>query len=216
MFSFILIITSFFIHNGDSLKTDLDKYLKKNLTQFESFDYKVLQIPVEYKNIGIIEDGDFNLCGNLVYVPVEVVTKGGRAIKSIVTVRVKLYKNILVTAKHIEKDQNFNTSDVELKKEDITQIKGSPLTSPNAIGTYRAKIALKQGTPIIEENIEPKPIILAGDKIEAKYSSGEVDVLFDAFSRQDGIPGGTIMIISKDKKQYKAKVIDSLNVTIIE
>ena len=41
-------------------------------------------------------------------------------------------------------------------------------------------------------------------------------VTFDAFSRQDGIPGGVITIISKDKKQYKAKVVDSHNVTIIE
>jgi flagella basal body P-ring formation protein FlgA len=216
MFSFILLISSIFIHTGDSLNTDLDKYLKKNLNQYESFDFKVLQIPVDYQNIKIIENIDFDLCGNLVYVPVEVLTKSGRAIKSIVTVRVKLYKNILVTARQIEKNQNFDTSDVELKKIDITQIKGSPLTSIKEIGTYRSRISLLQGEPVIEENIEPKPIILTGDKIEAKLTSGEVVISFDAFSRQDGIPGSIITIISKDNKQYKAKVIDSLNVNIIE
>jgi flagella basal body P-ring formation protein FlgA len=216
MFSFILIISSLFIHNGDSLKTDLDNYLKKNLSQFESFDYKVLQIPVDYIKIEIIEDIDFNLCGNLIYIPVQIITKGGRAIKEIVTVRVKLYKNILIVSKQIEKNQNFNTSDVELKKTDITQIKGSPLTSTKGIEAFRTKIFLKQGAPVIQENIEPRPIILTGDKIEAKLTTGNVIVSFDAFSRQDGIPGNTITIISKDKKQYKAKVIDSLNVTIIE
>ena len=216
MFSFILIIASLFTNNGDSLKADLGKYLQKNLSQFESFDYKVLQIPVDYKNIEIIKDRDFDLCGDLVYVPVQVVTKDGRAIRSIITIRVKLYKNILVTVKEIERNQNFSIADVELKKTDITQIQGSPLTSRKGIGVYRSKIFLKQGSPVLEENIEPKPIILTGDKVEAKLTAGSVVVSFDAFSRQDGIPGGIITIMSKDKKQYKAKVIDSLNVTIIE
>jgi flagella basal body P-ring formation protein FlgA len=137
-------------------------------------------------------------------------------IKSIVTLQVKLYKNILVTVRQIEKNQNFTTSDIELKKTDITQIKGSTLSSIKGISNYRSKILLKLGVPVIEENIEPKPIILTGDKIEAKLTAGDVVISFDAFSRQDGIPGSTITIISKDNKQYKAKVIDSLNVNIIE
>jgi flagella basal body P-ring formation protein FlgA len=216
MISFILIVYSLFIHNSDSLKTDLDIYLKKNLSQYESFDYKVVQVPVDYQKFKIVENLDLNLCGNLLYIPVEVVTKAGRMIKSIVTLQVKLYKSILVTARQIEKNQNFTILDVQLKKTDITQIKGSPLTSINRISNYRTKMFLKAGAPIIEENIEPKLIILTGDKIEAKLTSGDVVISFDAFSRQDGIPGSTITIISKDNKQYKAKVIDSLNVNIIE
>ncbi|MGA7723515.1 MAG: flagellar basal body P-ring formation chaperone FlgA [Ignavibacteriaceae bacterium] len=216
MISLILIMSSLFIHNGDSLKTDLDNYLKKNLSQYESFDYKVLQVPVDYKKFKLVENLDFNLCGNLVYIPVEIVTKEGRMIKSIVTLQVKLYKYILVTVRQIEKNQNFTTSDIELKKTDITQIKGSTLSSIKGISNYRSKILLKLGVPVIEENIEPKPIILTGDKIEAKLTAGDVVISFDAFSRQDGIPGSTITIISKDNKQYKAKVIDSLNVNIIE
>jgi flagella basal body P-ring formation protein FlgA len=216
MFSFILIISSFFIHNGDSLKTDVDNYLKKNLSKYESFDYKVLEIPSDFKQIEIIENKDFNLCGNLVYIPVNIVTKSGRAVKSIVRVRVKLYKSILVTARRIERNKNLNVSDVVLRKTDITEIQGSFRTNANGIESFRTKILLKQGDPVIEENIEPKPIILTGDKIEAKLTSGSVLISFDAFSKQDGIPGGTITIMSKDKKQYKAKVIDSVNVNVIE
>jgi flagella basal body P-ring formation protein FlgA len=194
----------------------MDNYLKKNLSKYESFDYKVLEIPSDFKQIEISENKDFNLCGNLVYIPVNIVTKNGRAIKSIVRVRVKLYKNILVTARRIERKQNLNTSDMVLRKTDITEIKGSFLTNANGIESFRTKILLKQGDPVIQENIEPKPIILTGDKIEAKLTSGSVLISFDAFSKQDGIPGSTITIMSKDKRQYKAKVIDSLNVNVIE
>ncbi|MDR3627339.1 MAG: flagellar basal body P-ring formation chaperone FlgA [Ignavibacteriaceae bacterium] len=194
----------------------MDKYLKKNLSQYESFDYNILQNRSEFKIIKIIEDREFSLNGNLVYVPVEGIAKDGRAIKSIITIRVKLYKSILVTAKQLERAEVFTPADFVLKKMDITQIKGTTLTSVKGIDTYRARIILRQGEPVIEENIERKPVILSGDKVEAKLTSGSVVVSFDAFSRQDGIPGGIITIISKDKKQYKAKVIDSQNVTIIE
>ena len=216
MFSIILLISAFFVNSGDSLKTDLDKYLKKNLTQFESFDYKVVQIPSDYRKLEIMQDRDFNLCGNVVYVPVDLITKTGRAIKSTITVSVKLYKNILVASRQIQKNQSLSLSEVELRKIDITQIKGSILRSLKGIDSFRAKIFLKSGEPILEEYIEPKPIILTGDKIEARLTTGSVDVSFDAFSRQDGIPGSIITIISKDKRQYRAKVVDSLNVTIIE
>lgn len=216
MFSLVLIIMSLFVHSGDSLKADMDKYLKKNLSQYESFDYNILQNRSEFKIIKIIEDREFSLNGNLVYVPVEGIAKDGRAIKSIITIRVKLYKSILVTAKQLERAEVFTPADFVLKKMDITQIKGTTLTSVKGIDTYRARIILRQGEPVIEENIERKPVILSGDKVEAKLTSGSVVVSFDAFSRQDGIPGGIITIISKDKKQYKAKVIDSQNVTIIE
>jgi flagella basal body P-ring formation protein FlgA len=216
MFSIILLISAFFVNSGDSLKTDLDKYLKKNLTQFESFDYKVVQIPSDCRKLEIMQDRDFNLCGNVVYVPIDLITKTGRAIKSTITVSVKLYKNILVTSRQIQKNQGLSHSDVELRKMDVTQIKGSTLGSTKGIESFRTKIFLKSGEPILEEYIEPRPIILTGDKIEAKLTTGRVDVSFDAFSRQDGIPGSTITIISKDKRQYRAKVVDSLNVTIIE
>jgi flagella basal body P-ring formation protein FlgA len=216
MLSIILIVTSLFIQSGDSLNTDLDKYLKKNLSQYEGFDYKILQIPADYKKIGIMEDRDFNLCGNLVYIPVEVVTKSSRIIKSIITVRVKLYKNALIAARQIEKNHNFSVSDFETKKVDFTQIKGSLLISTEGIENFRTKIFLRKGEPVLKENIEPKPIILTGDAIEARLTTGSVTVTFSALSRQDGIPGGIILIMSKDKKQYKAKVIDSHNVIIIE
>jgi flagella basal body P-ring formation protein FlgA len=207
---------SLFAHPGDSVKTDMDKYLKKNLSQYESFEYSVLQNRSEFKTIKIIEDREFSLNGNLVYVPVEGITKDGRSVKSIITIRVKLYKSILVAAKQLERAQVFTPADFVLRKMDITQIKGTTLTSVKGIDTFRARIILRQGEPVIVENIEPKPIILTGDKVEAKLTSGSVVVSFDVFSRQDGIPGCVITVISKDKKQYKAKVIDSQNVTIVE
>lgn len=216
MISIILVVFSFFAHSGDSLSTNLDKYLKKNLSQYENIDYKITQIPNDYKEIKILENKDFNLCGNLVYIPVQLTTKNGRAVKSIITVRVKLYKNVLVTTRTLDKNQTINSADVGLKKMDITQIKGSAFTSAKEIESYRTKIFLRQGEPIVSEYVEQKPVVLTGDKVEAKLTSGSVVVLFDAFSRQDGTAGEIITIISKDKKQYKAKVVDSLNVNIIE
>jgi flagella basal body P-ring formation protein FlgA len=223
MLSAFILILSFFINPGsshgqveDSFKASLDNFMKKNFSRYESYEYNVLQLPVDYKQIEIIEDRDFDFNGSMVYIPVKIVNKNGRSIKSVITVKLKLFKNVLVSTKSIERNENFSLSDVVLKKMDITQIKGTALDSLQGIEAYRNRAFLKAGEPVIKENIELKPIINPGDLVEAKYTVGNVVVVLDAFSEQEGIPGGIIEIISKDKKRYKAKIIDSHNVTIIE
>ena len=99
---------------------------------------------------------------------------------------------------------------------DITKILGSPLTSLTGIELYRSKTFLKPGDAITKENIELKPVINPGDRVEAEYRTGSVSISFEAFSRQEGIPGETISIITRDKKLFKARVVNSQIVNIIE
>lgn len=216
MLTFLLILISIFQQPGDSLNPALDKYLKKNLSQYESYEFKILQMPPEYKKIEIVDDRDLNLSGNLVYVPVKIVNKDGRSIKSIITIKLTLFKSIPVAIRRIDKNEKLNASDFEIKKVDVSSIQGSLLLSTKGINQYRNRIILKPGDPLIKENLQLIPVINAGDLVEAKYNSHNVTIIFDAISRQEGIPGEKITVISRDKKEYKAKVIDSKNVQIIE
>ncbi len=216
MLSILIAILSFFIQPNNSFKNELDGYLKKNLPQYESIDYQILQMPESYKKIEIITDRDFNISGSIVYVPVRIIEKNGRILRSILSVKMKLYKKVLVAVRSINKDSSLATADFEFKKLDVTQIIGSPLTSLNEIELFRCKTFLKQGDVVTKEKIEQRPVINPGDRIEAEFKSGSVLISFEAFSRQEGIPGETISIITKDKKLFKAKVINSHNVNIIE
>ena len=212
----LLILLSFLIQADSSFKSELDNYLKKNLTGYKGYEYEILQMPGSYKKIELLEPEEFNLSGNLIYIPVKLIAKSGRTVKSILTVRLKLYKNVLAAAKQIGRREKLSANDFKLKKVDAAQIKGTPLSSLSEIGSLRSKTIIKQGEVVIKEMLEPVPVINIGDPVNAKYVSGNVIVSFEAFSRQEGIAGETITVITKDKKQFKAKVIDSNNVNIIE
>ena len=216
MLSILLSILTFLFTPNNSFKNELNGYLKKNLPQYESIDFQVLQMPEAFKKIEIIQDVDFNYNGSFVYVPVRITDKDGRVLKSILSVKLNLYQKVFTAVKSIDRDESLTTSDFVLKKMDVTKIFGTPLTSLNDIGLYRSNTFLKAGDAITKENIELKPVIKPGDRIEAEYKSGSVSITFEAFSRQEGIPGETISIITKDKKLFKAKVINSQVVNIIE
>ena len=216
MLSILVAILSFLIIPNNSFRNELDGYLKKNLPQYESIDYKILQMPESYKKIEIIKDRNFNFSGNLVYVPVKITGKDGRILRSIISVKLSLYEKVLTAVKPIDRDEHLAAADFVLKRMDVSQILGSPVTSLKEIELYRSKTYLNLGDIITEENIELKPVINPGDRVEAEYRSGSVSISFEAFSRQEGIPGETISIITKDKKLFKAKVINSQIVNIIE
>ncbi len=216
MLSIIFAILTFFFTPNNSFKNELDGYLKKNLPQYESIDFQILQMPEAYKKIEIIKNVDFNFNGNFVYVPIKFTDKDGRVLRSILSVKLNLYQKVLTSVKAIERNESLTASDFVLKKMDVTKIFGTPLTSLKDIELYRCKTFLKPGDAITNENIELKPVIKPGDRLEAEYKSGSVTITFEVFSRQEGIPGETISVITKDKKLFKAKVINSQEVNIIE
>ena len=57
----------------------------------EGFEYEILKLPDSYKSIELLKPNEFNLKGNLVFVPVKIVKNSGRVIKSIITIKVKIF-----------------------------------------------------------------------------------------------------------------------------
>lgn len=216
MISVILIALSILFNQGNSLKKDVDEYLKKNLINYKDFEYEIIQMPENYKKAIIEKSNGLNMIGNLAYIPVRIVTTDDREAKAIITVRLKLFQNILFAARAIKQKENLSPADFELKKVDVTQVRGIPISSIKGIESFRSKINLKAGDVLIKEVIEERPVVVPGDLVTASYSNGTVIVSTDAVSKQEGTPGEVITIITKDKKQFRAKVIDSMHVNIIE
>lgn len=212
----ILFILSLLINSNNSFKSDLDNYLKKNLSEYQDYKYEILRLPESYKKIELLKPNEFNLSGNMIYIPVQVVEKSGRIFRSILSVRLKLYKDVAVAVKKINRKENLVESDFVLKKEDITKIKGTPVYSLRGIDSFRSSITIKPGDIVVKQMIEQIPVVKIGDELNAEYISGNVMVTLDVFARQEGVTGQIITVITKDKKLFKAKVINSKNVIIIE
>ncbi len=209
-------VFSIFAHTGGSLKSELDEYLKKNFSGYKEFQYEIVEMPENFKKASILKTNELNVSGNLAYVPVKVVTDDNRVTKTFITIRLKLFQEVLVAVKPIKSRETLTAGDFQLEKVDVTQVRGSAVKTLKGIETLRSKVSLRTGDVLVKEAVEAKPIINVGDQVNASVSSGSVYVSTEATARQEGLRGDIIQIITKDKKLFKAKIIDSKNVLIIE
>ncbi len=224
MFSILLIIFSIILtplggiktnSQDNYLKKEINNYLDKVFSNYESYDYQIIQMP-KGESIKLVRKNELNLHKSLLYLPVEIKDNLNRTRNSFITLRIKLFKNVLVVKNSLERNHIFSSADVKIEKLDINQINGTPFTDINEVSDFRSKININPETVLIKEIIEPKPAVYSGDKISARVIKGKVMLSIDAYSRQDGAKGDIIKIRTKDNKQFKAKVIDSKNVLIIE
>ena len=199
----------------DYLKKEISNYLDKTFSQYDGYEYEIIQTP-EAKNIKLIQKNILNLHKNLLYLPVEIKDELNRTKHSYITLKLKLYKKVFVANNLLKRNQPISSSDLNIEKIDVSEINGTPLTSADTVSDFQTKINIKPGTILINEIVEPKPVITKGEKISARVIRGKVMLTIDAFSRQDGAEGEVIKIRTNNNKQFSAKVIDSKNVLIIE
>lgn len=217
MYSFILIILSLVFSGKSSFDEDLSNYLKINLSgKYEEYNYEILQMPKSYLKIEILNPSNFNMNGNIIYVPVKIYQNNKRVIESIISVKLKIYKNVLAASRDIKPHEILTEKDFIQKRQDVAEMNVPPVTSPSKIEGMQSSEFIKTGEIINSLNIEPIPIVKAGYPVLAKYNNGNVMINFNAISRQDGITGETITVISADKKLFKAKVVNSKEVIIVE
>ncbi|MCK9211150.1 MAG: flagellar basal body P-ring formation chaperone FlgA [Ignavibacteriaceae bacterium] len=215
MMLYLLNIVFLFSLNGNDFRNSLKEYLEKQLSMYDSFEYEVMQIPEDYSSIEIVNGQALKLDKNIVTVPVLLI-KENKKRESRVTVKVRLYKNVATVINKVEGKRNLNSSDFELKSLDVSLLKGTPFYSLESINSFRTKIALNPGTILIRETLEEKPVIQSGDLVKASFVNGNVIVTMEANARQEGAVGEVIRVVTQNKKQYRAKVVDSSNVNIIE
>ncbi len=203
------------ISQDENLKNEIKNYLDKTFSQYEGYDYEIVQSP-DAKSIKLVNKNVLNLHKNLLYLPVEIKDGTNRTRNSYITIKLKLYQNVFVVNSFLQRNQALIPSDLKIEKIDVSEINGTLVSCSDNISDLQSKIIIKPGTVLINEIVEPKPIIIKGEKVSARVIRGKVMLTVDAFSRQDGAEGEIIKIRTNDNKQFSAKVIDSKNVLIIE
>jgi len=215
MFILILLFSLIFNPNEDELKQEVQNYLQKNLS-YEKFEFEIISKPkIEKEEIKIDEKRELRLAGNLAYVPVNLVLKNNST-QSYLTIRLKLYKQVLVTKENIKKGSELLQNQFEKKLFDVSSLRGKAISDFEKLNGLKSKFNLKKNEVLTENDVEQIPILKSGDKVLAILQKGSVVISFDAIAKQSGSIGDLIRIISSDKKQFKAKVIDNLSVSIIE
>ncbi len=211
LFLILLGYVSLFANSFDS---QLKSYLQNKFAAYEKFEYQVIQSPKDFFKIEINTEKNFRLVKNYAYVPIKIYDKQNSSSLSVLTVRVKLYKTILVSVKNISQNEPLDLSLFETKLDDVSLYEDRTVNS-HEIKNKRSKVLVKSGTVLTKELMEEIPLINKGDKVVIHAGKDGVDISVDAISRQDGCAGDVISVQSNNKI-FKAKVIDKFNLTLVE
>jgi len=213
---FLIFLNLFSPANPDSFRDEIQNYLKQNLSKYEKFEFEILQTPEKADRIIINYDKPFTWSSGLANINVTAVDKANNVSQSYITIKLKLFQKVLVSTESIKTKEPLSAEKCELVLLEVSQLRGVPILSKDEINGYEAKVKIEKGKVITEEMIEALPLIKSGDKINVSTIRGSVIVTADAIARQDGRLGEVIRIVTKNNKQFKAKVIDSNNVILVE
>jgi flagella basal body P-ring formation protein FlgA len=213
MFLFYILsaITSF-----ESLPVEIKDKLQSEFSSYKRVEFEVVNAPQNFKTIKTKEDDNVNVVGSMAYLPVNIIDKNGKNIRTNLSFRVKIYDDVYVAMKNIEKRDQLLPTDFQLVEKEITSVRGKIINSIGAIIGARASRFIGKGDILINEATENLPAIYAGNKVNAASIIGNVQISFSAIAKQEGSIGDIIRIKTNTNDVYKAEIIDSKNVLVIE
>ena len=214
MLKAFVILLSIFTADS-SLEKQVENYLKNHLSDYVKYEYEILRVPKNYSSIQISESEQLRISGNKLYIPVNLETEFTSNISNQITLGVSLYKFALVANESIERYSELNETMFSFQLIDVCDYRDVPVTLID-IQYKRSKLYIHKGSPLLENMVEEKPVVYAGDVVWINSVAGNVNIKMQGNTRQDGRIGDVIRVKSRDNELFKAKVLDSNNVLVLE
>jgi len=215
MISTLSILIALIIFEGKH-ELDIRAYLDKQLTNYNRIDY-FLESPkdIDLSSCRIDDTRMFKLSGNMAYVPIKLL-KNKKIKNSLITLRLELYKNVLVSNRSIARKEPLNLNNFKMVEKEVAALRFEPITVSLPVEHFRSKFNIQENSILQENMLEKIPEIEIGDRIEALFTNNSVSVNFIVTARSEGITGSIIKVKRDDKKIFKARVINNTMVKIIE
>ncbi|MDQ7817332.1 MAG: flagellar basal body P-ring formation chaperone FlgA [Melioribacteraceae bacterium] len=215
MLSVLLIILNLFSGTAQS-DSDLQKYLTKLFSNYEKFEYQVDYKTNNYSRFIVDDERESRLNKNILLVPVKLYDKKNNISNSFISIKVKLFRTVLVAAQDIERDEMLSSYQFRRDLRDVTLTKGLPVTyETNLIGS-RSKVKIREGSVLVKEMIETIPDVAANERLILHAGKFGVDITVEVSAREKGSIGEIIRVMTDNKKIFTAKIIDKYNVLLIE
>lgn len=217
MIGIVKILFSLLLITNSNQKLVINDYLKAQLSEYQKFEYSIVSpVSVDLDLISVDDSREFKLNGSFAYLPIKQKSDNGTYVNSFLTLRLKLYKEVLVANRSLRKNEILNKSDFSLKSKEVSSLRFSPISSFDMIENYRCRLKISKKSILQDGMIEKIPDIEIGDRVEALFISNSVTIGFTVTSRSEGYVGNIIKVKNDDQKIYKAKVINNTTVKIIE
>lgn len=196
--------------------SNIKTVLKDNLNGIKRFEYKIVSPKnVDINKIKIDEERELKIEKGYAYLPV-IFNPKKNAQNGIITLKLKLYKDVAVSVNDIKRKETITKYDYKIEEREISSLRGKPIDLNKNFTHLRAKRNIKHGTIISENMFEKIPDVKRGTRVNAIFQKGIVNVSFGATARTEGKVGDIIKIKRNDNKIFKAEIINSKQVRIIE
>lgn len=216
-----LIISILFLTVGGEKTSQLDSYLKQKLSDFTKYEYQVVSLPsyiksINDKRVSISSDREFKINYGFAYVPVDIKLTEENVSQSIITLKINLYDEVFAAVRKIKRGETISQSDFAVTEKEITHLRNNVVNISKTLNNVQASVNIGENEILQENMIQKLPDVKAGDKVFAFSNVGSVTVTFPVIIREDGRIGETVRVVRDDKLIFRAVVIDSKNVKIIE
>lgn len=210
------ILILFTMLNSDAgFENQLDNYLQSKFTDFVKYEYEILHMPDHYEKLVINYNENYKLNGDKVYIPVIVVKEGNEESFSHVMLRISLYKFVLFAIDKIDRYADLTTNQFRVGIADVTDYRYEPLAI-DELQNKRSRLFLRKDEPLLENMVEEKPVINAGDVIWLNSVVGSVTIKKSAIARQEGRINEIIRVKTEENELFRTKVLDHKNVLVME
>ncbi len=216
MISSLLILMQIFFNADKAFESQLKNYLDEKFASFVKYEYQISEMPKNYFRLELDYDREFKLNKKYAFVPVKVYDRKNSASLSLITLKIKLFQNVLVALEDISRNELLSENHFTKKLVDVTNLRGKAVQSIDFNESFRAKSIIKNGSVLVEELIEPVPDVLYNEKLILHAGRNGVDISTEVTAREEGRIGDVIRVVTSDNKLFKAKIIDKYNVSLIE
>ena len=202
---------------SSNIKIDITDYLQRQLSDYNKIEYEI--ISPKKINLGkctIDNSRNLKVEGSYAYLPVKFSGNEENSKNSLITLKLKLYKNVLQNNRTIDKRENLDQNYFNIVEKEVTSLRFEPVDISASLANYRAKFRIAENSILQKSMIENIPDIRVGDRITAIYNNNSVNVTFAVTARTSGEVGKIIKVKRDDKKLFKALVVNNTIVKIIE
>jgi len=216
MITLILIALQFYLGIGNSFEQELKNYLDKVLKAYDKYEYSIESIKGSYSKIEIDNQREFRLNRNFGVVPINLIDRNNRSSSSFISVKLKLYKKVLVAVQDINRDELISQFQFTEEIREITSLKGIPFYDGEVVDQLKSKTRINAGSVLLKEQTENIPDVENNDRLTLHVGRNGVDITTDVTAREKGSIGDIIRVVNGENKIFRARIIDKFNVLLIE
>ncbi len=215
MKSILLILFSFLFVSQNSIENELRDYLLKRFSDCEKLEYEIAS-NIKLSTIeGIDYSREYSVNKNIVTIPV-LLRKNQSTANSYLSVKIKLYKTVLVAAENIDRNEILFNNNFRKEVKDVSILNGTPISELDNNSGLVSKLYIRQGSVLLREMTEGVPDIENNQRVTLHAGKNGVDISLDVTSREKGFIGDIIRVVTPENKILRAKIIDKNNVVIEE